>query len=225
MPTVLVVSCEEARGQALARSFPPGEFSTSMTADPGLLATITLEDSPDLVLVDAATLPVEDVQQVLETCREGRLPTLAVVPEAGLDDRDTIGAADDFLLSPANRFELVARARRLLRRAPAPDDANTVRVGDLVIDHTRYEVSVAGHRVLLTFKEYELLRLLGSSPGRVFTREELLSRVWGYDYFGGTRTVDVHIRRLRSKVEDAHHTFIETVWSVGYRFREPAETG
>jgi DNA-binding response OmpR family regulator len=220
LPTVLVVSCEQARGEALARSFPPGEFSTSTTADPGLLATITLGDSPDLVLVDAATLQPEDVEEVLGACRESHLPTLAVIAESALDDRDTIGAADEFLLNPPNRAELVARARRLLHRAPARDDANTVRVGDLVIDQTQYEVSVAGHRVLLTFKEYELLRLLASSPGRVFTRDELLSRVWGYDYFGGTRTVDVHIRRLRSKVEDARHTFIETVWGVGYRFRQ-----
>ena len=92
-----------------------------------------------------------------------------------------------------------------------------------MIDQTRYEVTVSGHRVLLTFKEYELLRLLAQNPGRVFSREELLSRVWGYEYFGGTRTVDVHVRRLRSKVQDANHTFIETVWNVGYRFKPAAQ--
>ena len=94
-----------------------------------------------------------------------------------------------------------------------------IRVGDLVIDQDRYEVTVAGKKVILTFKEYQLLCLLAANPGRVYTRETLLSRVWQYDYFGGTRTVDVHIRRLRSKVEDASHLFIETVRNVGYRFR------
>ena len=83
----------------------------------------------------------------------------------------------------------------------------------------RYEVSSRGKRVLLTFKEYQLLVLLVTNPGKVYTREELLMDVWAYDYFGGTRTVDVHIRRLRSKIEDADHSFIETVRNVGYRFR------
>ena len=78
---------------------------------------------------------------------------------------------------------------------------------------------MAGRKVLLTFKEYELLKLLASTPGRVYSRDKLLDQVWGYQYFGGTRTVDVHVRRLRSKIEDASHTFIETVRNVGYRFR------
>ena len=89
-------------------------------------------------------------------------------------------------------------------------------MGDLVIDQTQYEVSVAGHRVLLTFKEYELLRLLASSPGRVFTRDELLSRVWGYDYFGETRTVDVHVNQVRRKLGEAA-VQIQTVRGVGYK--------
>ena len=93
-----------------------------------------------------------------------------------------------------------------------------ISLGDLVINQSRYEVTISDIRIMLTFKEYELLRLFASSPGTVFTREQLLSKIWGYDYFGGTRTVDVHIRRLRSKIEDANHTFIETVWNVGYRF-------
>ena len=75
-----------------------------------------------------------------------------------------------------------------------------------------------GRRIALRFKEYQLLRLLAANPGRVYSREALLSQIWGFDYFGGTRTVDVHIRRLRSKIEDADHSFIETIWNVGYRF-------
>ena len=81
-------------------------------------------------------------------------------------------------------------------------------------------MALKGRRIALRFKEYELLRLLATSPGRVFTRDALLRKIWGYDYFGGTRTVDVHIRRLRSKIEDAEHSFIETIWAVGYRFRD-----
>jgi len=106
-----------------------------------------------------------------------------------------------------------------LRRSGRLDSKDTIRWGDLVIDLANYEVWVGGHRTNLTFKEYALLRFLATHRGRVFTREALLSRVWGYNYFGGTRTVDVHIRRLRSKIEDASHSFIETVRGVGYRFK------
>ena len=95
-----------------------------------------------------------------------------------------------------------------------------IRAGSLVINPSTYEVSLRGKRVNLRFKEYELLRLLATNPGRVYSREALLSSIWGYDYFGGTRTVDVHIRRLRSKIEDAEHPYIETIWNVGYRFRD-----
>ena len=93
-----------------------------------------------------------------------------------------------------------------------------MKVGDLQIDLERYEVSLEGKKVLLTYKEYQMLVLLASNPGKVYSRENLLSQVWGYDYFGGTRTVDVHVRRLRSKIENANHSFIETIWNVGYRF-------
>ena len=94
-----------------------------------------------------------------------------------------------------------------------------IRAGDLVLDLDRYDVTLMGRKVLLTYKEYQMLVLLASNPGRGYTRESLLIEVWGYDYFGGTRTVDVHIRRLRSKIEDASNSFIETIWNVGYRFK------
>ena len=117
------------------------------------------------------------------------------------------------------REAIALRVQRLLDAVTPPPAPGVVSNGDLVIDTNRYEVFLAGRPVLLTFKEYELLKVLGSNPGRVYSRETLLEQVWGYAYFGGTRTVDVHIRRLRSKIEDAQHTFIDTVWNVGYRFR------
>jgi two-component system alkaline phosphatase synthesis response regulator PhoP len=94
-----------------------------------------------------------------------------------------------------------------------------LRCGDLTIDLANYMVFVAGRQVNLTYKEYELLRFLAANADTVFTRETLLNKVWGYDFYGGARTVDVHVRRLRSKIEDRHHSFIETVRNVGYRFR------
>jgi DNA-binding response OmpR family regulator len=89
------------------------------------------------------------------------------------------------------------------------------------MDLDRYEVTLVGRKIDLTYKEYELLKYLAMNPGRVFSREALLRSVWEYDYFGGTRTVDVHVRRLRSKIDDVKNGFIETVWNVGYRFRAP----
>ncbi len=107
----------------------------------------------------------------------------------------------------------------MLRSCPPCLLSGSIRQGSLVIDTARCEVTVSGRPVMLTFKEYELLKFLAANTGRVFTRETLLDRVWGHDYFGGDRTVDVHVRRLRSKLEHAGHTFIDTVRNVGYAFR------
>jgi two-component system alkaline phosphatase synthesis response regulator PhoP len=115
--------------------------------------------------------------------------------------------------------EAALRIRRAIRRRDGEDDPNVLRRGDLTIDHTSYKVYVGSRHVELTYKEYELLRFLALNEGKVCTREMLLNRVWGYDFYGGARTVDVHIRRLRSKIEDRYHTLIETVRNVGYRFR------
>ena len=113
----------------------------------------------------------------------------------------------------------MARVRRAIWRRAGAEGSHLLRRGDLTIDQANYKVFVGGRPVQLTFKEYELLRFLAQNHDRVCTRETLLNRVWGYDFYGGCRTVDVHIRRLRSKIEDSSHTFIETVRNVGYRFR------
>ena len=142
-----------------------------------------------------------------------------MVPEDAVLHFDVSLEVDDLIVSPLSRNELAVRVRRVLKRTPPADNGELVRAGDLVINPASYEVSLKGHRVSLRFKEYGLLLLLASNPGRAFDRATLLNRVWGYQYYGGTRTVDVHIRRLRSKLKDAEHHFIETVWNVGYRFR------
>ncbi len=149
-----------------------------------------------------------------------RLPLIAVAAEEDLAAYESGAVADDFLLWTDSPAELGARVRLALRRRRGEDPEHILRFGDLAIDLANYRVSVAGQHVALTFKEYELLRFLASNRDKVFTREALLNRVWGYDYFGGARTVDVHIRRLRAKIEDGHRTFIETIRNVGYRFHE-----
>ena len=114
--------------------------------------------------------------------------------------------------------EVTARVRRAIWLKSGVESDNTLRAGDLQIDLGNYKVFVSGRPVDLTYKEFELLRFLATNRDKVFTREALLNRVWGYDFYGGARTVDVHVRRLRSKIEDRGHTFIETVRNVGYRF-------
>ena len=138
-------------------------------------------------------------------------PTLPLVLEQGFED---------FVMKPWNMDELSARIRRAVSRTTRPEGDGIIKSGDLAIDPVRCEVEIAGRLLALTFKEYELLKLLATNKGKVFTRESLLNEIWGYDYYGGDRTVDVHIRRLRSKIEDPVHTFIDTVRNIGYKFKD-----
>jgi DNA-binding response OmpR family regulator len=177
-----------------------------------------LESPPDAIAIEfyARDRIVFDAITTNEALRE-RSAVIACLGPAELRLYEMSPVADDFVLLPALSEELAARVRIAVRRR-TPEAGDLVRAGDLVMDLANYRVSVAGRGVELTYKEYELLRFLMQNPEKVLTREALLKRVWGYDYFGGSRTVDVHIRRLRSKLEDRGHIFIETIRNVGYRF-------
>ena len=147
------------------------------------------------------------------------LSVLVILPDFDTCDLDVSLGNIDFYFPPFRAEEFAVRIALLIARSGGNDSGNVVQQGEIRIDLERYEVTVSGRKVDLTFKEYELLRVLASNPGHVYSREALLQTVWAYDYYGGTRTVDVHIRRLRSKINDVEHRFIETVWNVGYRFR------
>ena len=144
--------------------------------------------------------------------------SLAIVRSDQLANFDFTIGFDDFAIHPALTEEIVARVKRVIWLRSGVEGDNVLRAGDLQVDLANYKVFISGRPVDLTYKEYELLRFLATNRDKVFTREALLNRVWGYDFYGGARTVDVHIRRLRSKIEDRTHTFIETVRNVGYRF-------
>lgn len=163
-----------------------------------------------------------DAAAVRGVLRSGSRPqqtaVIAVVREEQLAGLDFTLGLDDFVVHPALDEEVVARVRHAIWMKSGVGSDNTLRAGDLVIDLSNYKVFISGRPVDLTYKEYELLRFLATNRDKVFTREALLNRVWGYDFYGGARTVDVHVRRLRSKIEDGTHTFIETVRNVGYRF-------
>tara|TARA_Y100001970_G_scaffold76889_1_gene97665 strand:- start:510 stop:1187 length:678 start_codon:yes stop_codon:yes gene_type:complete len=137
---------------------------------------------------------------------------------AELDLRDEL--FDDFCLDPFHPRELEARVKHMLAASGGDLSGERIEYGPLVLDLETYEASVDSRPLDLTFMEYELLRFLAATPGRVFTREVLLSRVWGYEYYGGARTVDVHVRRLRAKLGEEYAALIQTVRSVGYRLGE-----
>jgi len=163
-----------------------------------------------------------DAPAIRNLLRAAEMPhgvaSLAVVRSDQLAAFDFSIGFDDFVVYPALTEEVTARVRRAIWQKSGVESDNTLRAGDLHIDLANYKAYVGGRPIDLTYKEYELLRFLATNRDKVFTREALLNRVWGYDFYGGARTVDVHVRRLRSKIEDRTHTFIETVRNVGYRF-------
>ena len=179
----------------------------------------------DAVLVDAR----RDLAGARSLCRLLRTtgvaaPMFVVLTEGGLVALTAEWGVDDVLLDTAGPAEVEARLRLALGRkeesAPAADPG-VVRAGELTIDEGTYTCRLRGRVLDLTFKEFELLKYLAQHPGRVFTRAQLLQEVWGYDYFGGTRTVDVHVRRLRAKLGAEHEQLIGTVRHVGYKFVTP----
>jgi DNA-binding response OmpR family regulator len=149
---------------------------------------------------------------------------IGVLLIASAEHLELVGAGvrvDDFVMPPLEAEEFRTRIARVLWTHTGADEGSLLRRRGLVIDLERYTVSVDGEVVDLTYKEYELLRFLATNAGKPFTREALLNRVWGYDYYGGSRTVDVHIRRIRAKIE-RHEAYIDTVRNVGYRFIDDA---
>ena len=181
----------------------------------------------DVLLLDAR----RDLATARSTCRLLRatgltVPLVLILTEGGLTVVTAEWGAADMLLQDASPAEVEARLRLVIERAgaDAPEgDTEEISSGDLTIDAGGYTARVRGRPLDLTYKEFELLKYLAQHPGRVFTRAQLLQEVWGYDYFGGTRTVDVHVRRLRSKLGPEHEQLIGTVRNVGYRFDPPRD--
>src|SRR5271154_4790766 len=176
----------------------------------------------DVVLMDAR----RELAHARNTCQLLRTtgldcPLFVIVTEGGLAAINADWGVDDVILNTAGPAEVEARIRLATGRrtitaaGEAPDE---IRAGELAIDEATYSARLRGRALDLTFKEFELLKFLAQHPGRVFTRAHLLQVVWGYDYFGGTRTVDVHVRRLRAKLGPEHEALIGTVRNVGYRF-------
>ncbi|MBG6189250.1 DNA-binding response OmpR family regulator [Arthrobacter sp. CAN_A212] len=184
--------------------------------------TALLETEPcDVVMVDARKdmVGARSLTQLLKATGLSA-PLMLVLTEGGMAAVAANWLADEVVLDSAGPAEVEARLRLVIARSSAAETetSNEIRASGVVIDETSYTARVGGEPLNLTYKEFELLKYLAQHPGRVFTRDQLLHEVWGYDYYGGTRTVDVHVRRLRAKLGADHEQLIGTVRNVGYRF-------
>jgi hypothetical protein len=193
-------------------------IETEPLETPGELEALGVDGLSAIVMLNPKEQAVRDVRSAMGKAGGwlSRVPLVAALGSLNqADDAGALKAADDFLVSPGGAGELAARVKMIaLRRS---GDGEVMIFGELVINLDAHQMLLNGKPIDVTFKEFELLRTLASSAGRAFSREELLRGIWGYDYYGGTRTVDVHVRRLRSKIEGSRR-YIETVHSVGYRF-------
>jgi DNA-binding response OmpR family regulator len=190
-----------------------------MSPEPTALITAPVAD---VILVDGRTdLPaVRSLCKLMETTGNTS-PVILITTEGGLAAVNNEWGLTDVLLESASPAEIDARIRLAVSRVQIDQTATAygeIKAGELVIDETTYSAKLRGKTLDLTFKEFELLKFLAQHPGRVFSRDHLLQEVWGFDYFGGTRTVDVHVRRLRAKLGPENENLIGTIRNVGYRF-------
>jgi len=190
------------------------------------LHRLIVSERPDGLILDVRAMAANWLEECKAVRRTQGLEETAIVlifPAATFVDVAADAEIDDFLVIPFEPAELRVRVRRALKRTIGARSGHIIRAGGVVIDQEKFEVRVKGRPLVLTLKEYELLRFLVSHPDRTFPRRALLNRVWGYDYLGGTRTVDVHVRRLRAKLGSDLADTIRTVRGVGYRFSPAGE--
>ena len=216
---VLVVEDDNNIAELLRLYLQKDGFEVSHAADGGKAVEMAKEIQPDLVLLDIM-LPVMDGWQVCREIREMSSKQIIMVTAKGAEYDKVMGldcGADDYITKPFGMMEFIARERAVLRRAGKEEKENDVlETGDLQIQVKQHQVLAKGEKVTLTLKEFELLKFLMENKGIVLTRDRLLGQVWGYDFDGETRTVDVHVRTLRQKLWEAGN-LIETVRGVGYR--------
>ena len=222
---ILLISKDAKTGRMIAGDLSTHNFACEHLPLDDTVDEAIVDKTPDLVILalENPTAAVPIIEIVRDLRRERPIPIIAFVPKDNLGkSRDIPFVVDDFVIEPYDAAEVALRIEKALKETYAVESKDLIRNGALAIDLARREVTLDGKTLSLTFTEYELLVFLAANSGRVFTREALLNKIWGYDYYGGDRTVDVHIRRLRAKIEWGKHSFIETVRGMGYRFKEPS---
>ena len=225
MALVFIVEDDNDIRQIEAYALKCGGFEIEEFEDAKALYERLEKKTPDLFLLDVM-LPDEDGVSILRRLRADKrysnIPVIMATAKGSEFDKvkGLDSGADDYIAKPFGMLEMVARIKAVLRRCAAPrrdeDDEETIRIGRLEVKQMEHKVSVGGSEVVLTLKEYELLRKFLQHPGIVFSRDKLLNDIWGYEFSGETRTVDVHIRTLRQKLGEAGE-LIETIRGVGYR--------
>jgi DNA-binding response OmpR family regulator len=224
---ILIVDDEPGIVRLIAMYLEREGFRTESARTGGEALQMVATNPPALVVLDIMLPDIDGWEVCREIRRTSDVPIIMLTAREGDEDK-IVGleiGADDYVTKPFVPRELVARVKAILRRArpaPAEIDGDRLDFGDLTIDTAKREVRLHGETVTLRAKEYDLLVELARRPGVVFSREKLLQDVWGYDFFGDSGTIDVHVRRLRAKLNDdsSNPHFIETVWGVGYRFKE-----
>jgi DNA-binding response OmpR family regulator len=230
---ILIVDDDENIAELISLYLIKECFDTEIAGDGETALALVDSYQPDLILLDLM-LPGIDGYEVCQRVRKTRETPIIMLSAKGEVFDKVLGlkmGADDYIIKPFDSNELVARVRAVLRRSTSkqtsvPETAKTdfehtgdyVEYPNLIVNISNYTVSFEGHPVDMPPKELELLYFLASRPNQVFTREQLLSQLWGYDFMGDTRTVDVHIKRLREKLSDKYNWSIATVWRIGYKF-------
>lgn len=220
MPRVLLISRSPSLRRLAAAALDGGPYEFAAPDPPADILQFAHRNRPDCLILDLDALG-PDWQAVCRKLRAERklspLTLLLVFPDAKFADLAAQADLDDFIVQPFAPAELRARLARVAGSNASRQSGAVIEAGALVIDQEKYEVRVQGEPIMLTYQEYEFLRFLAANPNRTFTRTALLHRVWGYDYLGGTRTVDVHVTRLRAKLGTPAAEFLQTVRGVGYR--------
>ena len=227
--SVLIVEDDKHIAELLQLYLQKEGYAVTLAADGGEGFTLFRQTNPDLVLLDVM-MPVMDGWTLCKTIRaESQTPIIMLTAKSETDDKVTglRSGADDYMTKPFEMKEVLARIEAVLRRSErcAPEvPARQLIFDKLTIDMDAFELTVDGKKMEIPPKEMELLYFLASSPNRVYTRNQLLDEVWGFDYFGDSRTVDVHVKRLREKLEDVSLQWnLKTVWGVGYKFEVTTE--
>ena len=223
---ILLIGEDNKKGRQIAGELAAHSFVCNHIPPDENVDEAIADKAPDLVILalENPTLASPIIDIIRELRRERPIPIIALIAKDALQKNKEIPlTVDDFAIEPCETEEIVLRVEKALKETYAVESKDLIRNSNLAIDLARREVTLDGKTLSLTFTEYELLIFLAANSGRVFTREALLNKIWGYNYYGGDRTVDVHIRRLRAKIEWGKHPFIETVRGMGYRFKEPSD--
>ncbi len=229
---ILIVDDDEDIAELISLYLTKECFETKMVNDGEAALKAVPDFRPNLILLDLMLPGIDGYEVCREIRKTSQVPIIMLSAKGEVFDK-VLGlelGADDYIIKPFDSKELVARVKAVLRRSQggadqavpsssgSPQQGQYVEYPDLIVNLTNYSVTYQGHNVDMPPKELELLYFLASSPNQVFTREQLLDHIWGYEYIGDTRTVDVHIKRLREKIKDNEHWAISTVWGIGYKF-------